>query len=50
MGHDNFVGFFLNNIFFICSIFLFFILFYIFLFLFYLIGSDGPPYFSNLLH
>ena len=36
MGHANFVGFFLNNIFFIVSIFLFsfFILFYLFVFIF----------------
>ena len=48
MGHDNFVGFFRNNIFFFLSIFLFlFFIFYFFIFviiIFFLIGSDGPLY------
>ena len=47
MGHDNFVGFFLNNTFF-SFLFSFFIFYLFFFYYYFLIGSDGPPYFSRI--
>ena len=55
MGHGNFVGFFLNNVFFYFFSFFNFIFhfaFFIILFIItiFLIGSDGQPYWFTLAY